>query len=224
VASAPFRAELIRSLALLWRAPADVLNPIAFFLLGLSLFAIGFGGQPRVLAQFAPVVIWMLVLLAALLSVESLFRRDYEDGSLEQLLLLAQPAFFALIGRLLAHWLVLGGLFLLLTPFAAGALYLPLGVWPTLACTLLLGTPTVTAIAGIGAALTVSVGRGGVLLALLVLPFFIPVLIFSAGAITAAQQGLSQAGSLLWLAVILVVTLTTAPFAILGALRVCLDQ
>lgn len=221
---APFRAEFVRTLSILWRAPADVLNPLAFFLLGLSLFAIGFGGQPQALAQFAPVVIWVLVLLAGLLSVESLFRREFDDGSLEQLLLLAQPLFLAITAKLIAHWLVLGGLLLLIAPLAALMLSLPLPAWPTLLLTLLLGTPAVTAMAAVGAALTVSVGRGGVLLSLLVLPFFIPTLIFSASAITAAQQGLPHSGALLWLAASLSITLTTAPFAIVGALRISVDQ
>ena len=219
-----FRAEFLRTLRLLWRSPADILNPAAFFVLGLTLFAIGFGGEPAVLGRFAAVVIWVLVLLAALLSVESLFRRDFEEGVLEQTLLLAQPGFLAVLAKLLAHWLAFGGCFLVLGPFAALALYLPEPARPTLMLTLLLGSPAVTALAAIGAALTVGVGRGGVLVSLLVLPFLVPVLIFSASAITAAQQGLTHSGSLLWLAVVLVVTLTTAPFAILGALRIAVEQ
>ena len=222
--SQPFRAEFLRTLRLLWRAPADMLNPAAFFVLGLTLFAIGFGGEPAVLGRFAAVVIWVLVLLSALLSVESLFRRDYEEGVLEQSLLLAQPGFLAVLAKLLAHWLAFGGCFLLLGPFAALALYLPEPAWPVLMLTLLLGSPAVTAMAAIGAALTVAIGRGGVLLALLILPFLIPVLIFSASAITAAQQGLPHSGPLLWLAVVLVVTVTIAPFAILGALRIAVEQ
>ncbi|MEM6708575.1 MAG: heme exporter protein CcmB [Pseudomonadota bacterium] len=219
-----FRAELRRALQLLWRSPADVLNPAAFFVLGLTLFAIGFGGAPDALGAFAAIVIWILVLLAALLSVESMFRREYEEGVLEQWLALGEPLFVAVLAKLLAYWLVLGGVFLVLAPFAAMALFLPSAAWPALFLTLLIGSPSVLAVAAIGAALTVGVGRGGVLLTLLVLPFLIPVLIFSASAITAAQQGLPHSGALLWLGVILTLTLTTAPFLIVGALRIGVEQ
>ncbi|MEM1231785.1 MAG: heme exporter protein CcmB [Pseudomonadota bacterium] len=213
-------AEFARTLRELLAAPADVLNPIVFLLIGVTLFAIGFAGEPRILAAFAPVVIWVLVLLAGLLSLDSLFQRDLEDGTLEQFVLLAEPGFLGVLGKLVAHWLVVGGALCLVAPLAALSLSLPPQALGVLFVTLLLGTPTLTLIGSIGAALTVGLGRSGMLLALLVLPFYVPVLIFAASAVTAAATGLPHSAGLYWLAATALLALTVTPFAVQAALRI----
>lgn len=220
----PFRAEFRRTLADMLAAPADILNPLVFLFVGVTLFAIGFGGDLQQLADFAPVVVWVLVLLSILLSLDSLFRRDLEDGSLEQLVLLANPGFLAVLGKLIAHWLFLGGALCLLAPLAAMSLNLPVQALGVLLLTVLLGTPALTLIGAVGAALTVGLGRGGVLLSLLVLPFYVPVLIFAASAITAACQGLDHSAGLYWLAALTLLSVTAAPFAVQAALKIGVDQ
>lgn len=220
----PFVAEFRRTLADLLAAPADILNPLMFLFVGVTLFAIGFGGDLQQLADFSPIVVWVLVLLANLLSLDSLFRRDLDDGSLEQLVLVAEPGFLAVLGKLTAHWLVLGGALVLLAPIAALSLNLPERALTVLVVTVLLGSPTLTLIGSVGAALTVGLGRSGVLLALLVLPFYVPVLIFAASAITAAGQGLDHSAGLYWLAAMALLSLTVTPFAVFAALKIGVDQ
>lgn len=218
------RAQLSRELALMLRAPADVVNPLMFFLLGVTLFALGLQGEPDVLRQFAPVLIWVLVLLSNLLSLENLFRRDYEDGTLEQLLLLGRPAVFGVFGKMLAHWLQSGLWLCLLAPLAGLILFMPTVAAGQLALTLLVGTPALSMLGAVGAGLTVGLGRSGVLLALLVLPLYVPVLIFGAGAVVESMAGFSSAAQIYWLSVISVLTITLAPFATLGALKIGVEQ
>lgn len=219
-AGQPFRAEFRRALTELLAAPADVLNPLVFLFIGVTLFAIGFAGDPGVLAAFAPIVIWVLVLLSGLLSLDSLYQRDLEDGSLEQFVLLAEPGFLGVLGKLVAHWLVVGGALCVVAPLAALSLSLPTQALWVLFLTLLAGTPTLTLIGSVGAALTVGLGRSGMLLALLVLPFYVPVLIFAASAVTAAVAGLPHSAGLYWLAATALLALTVAPFAVQAALRI----
>lgn len=221
--SRPFLAEFRRTLADLAAAPADILNPLVFLFLGVTLFAIGFGGDLQQLGDFAPIVIWVLVLLSNLLSLDSLFRRDLEDGSLEQLVLLANPGFLAVLGKLFAHWLLLGSALCVLAPIAALSLNMPSQALGVLLLTVLLGSPALTLIGSVGAALTVGLGRSGVLLALLVLPFYVPVLIFAASAITAAAQGLDHSAGLYWLAALTLLALTLSPFAVQAALKIGVD-
>jgi heme exporter protein B len=217
-------AQLRRELALALRSPSDWLNPLLFLWLATALFAIGFGGDPEVLAGLAPVIVWVLVLLANLLASESLFRRDFEDGSLEQLVLLAEPAFLAVFAKLVAHWLVSGLLLALLAPLTALTLSLPAEQLPLLLVTLLLGTPALTLLGAVGAALTVGLGRGGVLLALLTLPLQIPVLLFGAGAVLERMAGVETDAQIYWLGTISMIALTVSPFAVLAALRVSVEQ
>ena len=219
-----FGAQLRRELSLVTRSPADIVNPLMFFLLGVTLFALGLQGEPEVLRQFAPVLIWVLVLLANLLSLENLFRRDYEDGTLEQLVLLGRPAVFGVIGKMVAHWLQSGLWLCLLAPLAGAILYLPAPAIGGLTLTLFVGTPALSMLGAVGAALTVGLGRGGLLLALLVLPLYVPVLIFGAGAVVETMAGFSSAAQIYWLAVISVLTITLAPFATLGALKIGVES
>ena len=219
-----FAAQLRREWLLLVQHSEEVLNPLVFLFLAISLFALATGGGPDVLRDYAPALIWVLVLLANLLSLEALFRRDYEDGSLEQLLLTADPAFLVLLAKVLVHWAMSGLAMTLLAPLAALILYLPSNALPTLLVGLLIGTPALSFIGAIGAALTVGLRRGGVLLALLVLPLYVPVLIFGAGAVSEQMAGIETRAQIYWLGVITMTSLTLAPFGIHAALKVSLEQ
>ena len=219
-----FTAQLRREWLLAVHASEEVLNPLVFLFLAITLFALATGGGPDVLRDYAPAIIWVLVLLANLLGLEAMFRRDYEDGSLEQLLLKAEPAFLALTAKVLAHWAFSGLAMTILAPVAALILYLPVSALPTLLTGLVVGTPALSLIGAVGAALTVGLKRGGLLLALLVLPLYVPVLIFGAGAVLEQMSGIETRAQILWLGVISMASLTLTPFAIQAALRVSLEQ
>lgn len=222
--SAPgFGALLRRDLLLAYRARGESANPLIFFVIVTTLFPLASSAEPRLLALLAPGVVWVAALLAALLSLDQLFRSDYEDGSLEQLLLSPHPLPLLVLAKLLAHWLSTGLPLLLAAPLMAVLLHLPSAGLPTLALSLLLGTPVLSAIGSIGAALTVGLRRGGVLISLLILPLYIPVLIFATLAVAAAAQGLPALGQLLVLGALLVLSLMLAPFAAAAALRISLD-
>ena len=212
-----------RELQTAFRSGAEVINPLWFFLIVITLFPLGIGPEPQTLARIAPGVVWVAALLASLLALERLFRDDYLDGSLEQLLLLPAPLPVIVLGKILAHWLLTGLPLLILSPLAALLLSLDFNSWLALALTLLLGTPTLSLLGAIGVALTVGLRRGGVLLSLLVLPLTIPVLIFATSAIDAAGQGLPVSGYLAVLGAILAVSATLSPFATAAALRISVN-
>ncbi|PLR33972.1 heme exporter protein CcmB [Chimaeribacter californicus] len=203
-----------------FRNRAEIVNPLWFFLIVITLFPLGIGPEPQLLARIAPGVVWVAALLASLLSLERLFRDDLLDGSLEQLLLLPTPLAVTVAGKVCAHWLVTGLPLLLLSPLVALLLSLDFTTWRAVALTLLLGTPTLSFIGAIGAALTVGLRKGGVLLSLLVLPLSIPVLIFASGAIQAAANGMAIDGYLAILGAMLVGSMTLAPFAAAASLRI----
>jgi len=219
-----FAAQLRREWLLLVQNSEEALNPLLFLFLAISLFALATGGSADVLRDYAPAIIWVLVLLANLLSLESLFRRDYEDGTLELLVLKAQPAFLALLAKVLVHWMFSGLAMTLLAPVAALILYLPGSALPTLILVLLIGTPALSLIGAVGAALTVGLKRGGALLALLVLPLYVPILIFGTGAVLEQMAGIETLAQIYWLGVITMAALTLAPFAVQAALKVSLEQ
>jgi heme exporter protein B len=219
-----FAGQLRRELKLLMHSREELANPLVFLFLALTLFALGSGGSADELGGFAPAIIWVLVLLANLLSLEGLFRRDYDDGSLEQLVLLAEPVFVPVLAKIVAHWLYSGVAMTVLAPAAALILFLPGEALPTLMGTLLAGTPALSLIGAVGAALTVGLKRGGVLLALLVLPLYVPVLIFGASAVLERMAGIDNAAQIYWLLAITMVALTLAPFAVAAALRISLEQ
>ena len=219
-----FFLSLKRDLQANLRQPSQILNPLAFFLLVVSLFPLGVGPEPAVLSRIAPGVVWVLALLAALLSVEGLYRQDYEDGTLEQLVLGATPLYFAVLGKACAQWLVTGAPLTLVAPLAAFMLHLPAEQIPRLMLSLALGTPTITLLAGIGAALTVGVNRGGTLLALIILPLFVPVLIFGTAVSDTLLFGDAPRFPLLILCALLSGALTLAPFAIATALKIGVEQ
>lgn len=211
-----------RELRIAFRSGVEVINPLWFFLIVITLFPLGIGPEPQLLARIAPGVAWVAALLSSLLALERLFRDDFADGSLEQLLLLPTPLPVTVLGKVIAHWLITGLPLLLLSPLAALLLSLNVAGWRALALTILLGTPTLSLLGAIGVALTVGLRRGGVLLSLLVLPLAVPVLIFASAAIDAAGMGLPIGGYLAILGAMLAASACLAPFATAAALRISL--
>lgn len=211
-----------RELQLAFRSGAEIVNPLWFFLIVITLFPLGVGPEPQLLARIAPGIVWVAALLASLLALERLFRDDFIDGSLEQLLLLPAPLPLTVLGKVAAHWMVTGLPLLILSPLVALLLSLDMASWRAVALTLLLGTPTLSFLGAIGVGLTVGLRRGGVLLSLLVLPLAIPVLIFASAAIDAAGMGLPIGGYLAILGAMLVLSAMLSPFATAAALRISL--
>jgi len=211
-----------RELQIAFRCGAEIVNPLWFFLIVITLFPLGVGPEPQLLARIAPGIVWVAALLSSLLALERLFRDDFVDGSLEQLLLLPTPLAITVLGKVAAHWLITGLPLLLLSPLVALLLSLDFASWRAMVLTLLLGTPTFSFLGAIGVALTVGLRRGGVLLSLLVLPLAIPVLIFASAAIDAAGQGLAIDGYLAILGAMMIGSATLAPFATAAALRISL--
>ncbi|MGV8924679.1 MAG: heme exporter protein CcmB [Ewingella sp.] len=211
---------LRRELKIAFRNSAEIINPLWFFIIVITLFPLGLGPEPQLLARIAPGIVWVAALLASLLSLERLFHDDYLDGTLEQLLLLPAPLPLTVLGKVCAHWVVTGLPLLLLSPVIALLLSLDFASWKAVALTLLLGTPTLSFIGAIGAGLTVGLRKGGVLLSLLVLPLYIPVLIFATGAIDAASMNMPIDGYLAFLGAMLAGSATLTPFATAAALRV----
>ncbi|WP_432324895.1 heme exporter protein CcmB [Yersinia enterocolitica] len=215
-----FISVLRRELKIAFRKGAEIVNPLWFFLIVITLFPLGIGPEPQLLARIAPGIVWVAALLASLLSLERLFRDDFHDGSLKQLLLLPSPLTLTVLGKVCAHWVVTGLPLLILSPLVALLLSLDSNTAIAMALTLLLGTPTLSFIGAIGVALTVGLRKGGVLLSLLVLPLYIPVLIFATAAIDAASMSLPIDGYLAILGAMLAGSATLAPFATAAALRV----
>jgi len=213
-----------RELQIAMRKQAEILNPLWFFLIVITLFPLIIGPDPKLLSRIASGVAWVAALLSALLSFERLFRDDFIDGSLEQIMLTSQPLALTALAKVLAHWLLTGLPLILLSPIAALLLSLEKSIWWALVLTLLLGTPVLSCLGAIGVALTVGLRKGGVLLSLLVVPLFIPVLIFSASVLDAAGLNLPYGGQLAILGAILAAVVTLSPFAIATALRISLDQ
>jgi heme exporter protein B len=215
-----FRVVLKRDLTLAYRHRSELANPLLFFVIVVSLFPLAVSPEPTLLEKVAPGVIWVAALLATMLSLHGIFRSDYDDGALEQMLLSAHPVFVLVLAKVLAHWLITGLPLILLSPLLGVLMHLPTDAMPTLVATLTLGTPVLSLVGAIGTALTVGLRRGGVLLSLLVLPLYIPVLIFAANAVGAAGAGLSVAGQLYFLGALLALALTLAPIATAAALRI----
>ncbi len=215
-----FNALMKRDLLLAFRHRGELANPLLFFLMIVTLFPLGVSPEVVLLRKIAPGVIWIAALLAALFSLESLFRSDFEDGALEQMLLSPQPLSVLVLAKVLAHWLVSGLPMLLMAPLLGLLLAMPDPAIAALELTLAIGTPLLSLIGAIGVALTVGLRRGGVLLTLLIMPLYIPVLIFATNAVTAAAAGMPIAGQIYFLASLLVLALTLAPLAIAAALRI----
>ncbi|WJG20812.1 heme exporter protein CcmB [Vibrio furnissii] len=212
-----------RELLIAFRRQADIFNPLWFFIIVITLFPLSIGPDPSLLSRIAPGIVWVAALLSALLSLERLFGDDYQDGSLEQMMLMPVPLPVVVISKVLAHWLLTGVPLILISPLLAILLSLDMSTWLSVVLTLLLGTPTLSFIGAIGVALTVGLQKGGVLLSLLVLPLYIPILIFATSAIDAASLGMAYNGQLAILAAMFMGALTLTPFAIAAALRVSVN-
>ena len=216
------RAQLSRDLRLVWRRRGDAAQPLLFALMVIALFPLALGAESPMLARIAPGVLWVAVLLAGLLTLDSMFRGDLDDGSLEQLLLSPVPLAWLIAMRVAVHWAVTSLPLLLLAPVLAELLHLPRNLLFPMLCSLALGTPLLSLIGAVIAALTVGIRRSGMLLAVLALPLFLPVLVFGSGAVVAASQGLPWSGAIYLLAAGLALALVLAPLAAATALRIAL--
>ncbi len=215
-----FTAIVRRDLVLAMRYRAEVANPLLFFLIVVALVPLGLGPRREVLELIAPGVFWIGALLASLLSLERMFRTDFDDGSLELMLISPKPLPLIVLGKILAHWLVTGLPLLAAAPLIALLLGLPAKSLTVLLATLVLGTPALSAVGAIGVALTVGLRRGGVLLSLLVLPLYIPVLVFATSAVSAAADGLPILGHLYVIGALAALSISLSPLAAAAALRI----
>lgn len=209
-----------RDLTLAMRRRSDVFTTLFFFIIVVSLFPLGIGPEMNTLRLIAPGVVWVAALLASMLALERLFSVDFEDGTLEQMLLTPQPVILLVLGKVAAHWLVTGLPLVLMAPLLGLQYDLSTQALGVLLISLLLGTPSLSLIGAIGAALTLGLRGGGVLVSLLVLPLCIPVLIFGAGAVEANVSGLGEQGHLSMLGAILLLSLVLSPVATAAALRI----
>ncbi|OAI11642.1 MULTISPECIES: heme exporter protein CcmB [Methylomonas] len=218
-----FWAIVRRDLMLAFRRRAEMANPLMFFVLVVTLFPLAIGAQSNLLQAVAPGVIWVSALLATLLSLDGLFRSDFEDGSLEQMLISPQPLSVLVLGKIAAHWLVTGLPLLLVAPLLAVFLGLPERAMGTLWLSLIIATPLLSLIGAVGVALTVGLRRGGMLLSLLVLPLYVPVLIFASGAVDRAAGGLPVSAQLNILLAMLLAALVLVPLPTAAALKMSVN-
>jgi heme exporter protein B len=217
------RGLFVRDLTLALRRRSDTVAALVFFIIVVSLFPLGVGPEPGLLRSMAPGVVWVAALLASMLSLSRMFADDFQDGTLEQLLLSATPLPLLVGSKIAAHWLCSGLLLALLSPLLALQFDLSARAAGVLLLSLLLGTPLLSLIGAIGAALTVGVRGAGVLLSLLVLPLYVPVLIFGAGAVDASNAGLGVAAHFSLMGAMLVLGAFLAPLAAAVALRIALE-
>ena len=215
-----FVAVFSKDVKLAFRQRAEIVNPILFFLIVISLFPLAIGPEPGLLSRMAPGIIWVAALLSTMLGLDKLFRDDYHDGSLEQLIASSYPLSLTVLGKVAAHWVITGLPLVLMTPLFALLLNLETTALMATLLTLLLGTPLLSFIGAIGAGLTVGLQKGGILMSLLVLPLYIPVLIFATSAIDTSTMSLDYSGQLAILGAMLVVAIISAPIAISSALKV----
>ncbi len=215
-----FKTLVGRDLLLAMRRRSDLFTTLFFFVIVVSLFPLGIGPELNTLRLIAPGVFWVAALLASMLALERLFAIDYEDGALEQMLLAPQPLFILVLAKVTAHWLVTGLPLVLMAPLLGLQYDMATDALMAMVVSLLLGTPALSLIGAIGAALTLGLRGGGVLVSLLVLPLYIPVLIFGSGAVEATASGLGGQGHLSMLGAILVLSLLFAPIASSAALRI----
>ena len=218
-----FAALIARDLRLAVRQGGNTLLAVAFFVITVTLFPLGVGPEPAILARIAAGVLWVAALLAALLTLDRIFQADYEDGSLEQMTLTGLGLYAIALAKTIAHWLASGLPLLIATPLLAVLMQLPPSALPALLLTMAVGTPVLSLIGSVGAALTLGVRRGGVLLSLLVLPLYIPVLIFAVAAVDAAAREVDFSGHVMLLGALLLAALPLAPLAASAALKLFLD-
>lgn len=220
MAQSPFVVIVRRDLLLAFRRRTTIMNPLVFFVIAVTLFPLSVGPEPNLLQRIAPGVIWVGALLSAMLSLEAMFHADHDDGSLEQMLLTPHSLQLLALAKVAAHWLVTGLPAILLAPVLGGLLRMPGEAIGVLMLSLALGTPVLSLVGAVGAALTCGQRQGGTLISLLILPLYIPVLIFGAGAVDQAGVGLSFQAHLSLLGAMLALALTLTPWAIAAALRI----
>ncbi|UCH74148.1 MAG: heme exporter protein CcmB [Rhodospirillales bacterium] len=213
------RHLVARDLRLALRQGSDAAMVIAFFVITVTLFPLGVGPEPNVLARIAAGVVWVTALLATMLSLDRLFQADYDDGSTDLLVLAPIPLELAVLAKVVAHWMLTGLPLIVTAPVLAALMNMPGPGYPVLIGSMLLATPTLSLIGSVGAALALGARRGGILISLLVLPLYIPVLIFAVGGVDAAISGLTPRPHLLLLGAILAAALPLAPWAAAAALR-----
>jgi heme exporter protein B len=221
---AAMKAVMLRDLKSSFRQPQDLLNPLLFFVLVVMLFPLGVSPEIAFLQQAGGGILWVAALLSVLLSLDHLFRHDFDDGTLEQLVLQPQPLFLLVLAKSMAHWVLTGLPLVLLTPLLGVMVHLGGNSIGVLCLTLLIGTPVLSLIGAIGAALTLGLRSAGVLLSLMIIPLYIPVLIFGTGTVLAAAEGASVTGQLALMGAFLVLAITLAPFASAAALRISLSN
>ena len=218
-----FRWIVVRDLTLAWRRRADVLSTLFFFVIVVSLFPLGIGPETQLLRSIAPGVVWVAALLASMLSLSRVFENDYHDGTLEQMLMTPQPLFLVVLAKVLAQWLVAEVPLAVVAPLLGIQFDLePRSLW-VLFVSLLIGTPVLSLIGSIGAALTLGLRGGGVLIAVLILPLYVPVLIFGAGAVDASITSGNIQANIYLLAAFFLLALVFAPWATSAALRISLE-
>ncbi|MFC4526441.1 heme exporter protein CcmB [Dyella halodurans] len=216
-------AVLRRDLTLAWRRRGDIAMPVLYALIVTTLFPFALGPEDALLQRIAGGAVLVTMLLAMLLALDAMFRSDIEDGSLEQLMLSPQPLALMMGMKILAHWITTALPLIIIAPLLAGMLHLPAAVMPVLIYALLLATPLLSLLGAVLVALTAGSRRSGMLLALMLLPLCVPVVIFAAGAVAAAQQGLPWLAPIAWLGAALAMALVLAPLACAAALRIALD-
>lgn len=218
-----FRWIVWRDLILAWRRRADILSTVFFFVIVVSLFPLGIGPETQLLRSIAPGVVWVAALLASMLSLGRMFANDYQDGTLEQMLLTPQPLYLVVLAKIVAHWLVAEIPLVLIAPLLGMQFGLSRETLWILFATLLLGTPVLSLIGSVGAALTLGLRGSGVLISILVLPLYIPVLIFGAGGVEASIMGSSPLSNIYLLGAVSVLSLMFAPWATAAGLRISLE-
>jgi heme exporter protein B len=212
-----------RDLTLAWRRRADILSTVFFFIIVVSLFPLGIGPETQLLRSIAPGVIWVAALLASMLSLNRLFANDHQDGTLEQLLLTPQPLFIVVLGKVLAHWIVSEIPLVLIAPLVGLQFDIPSETLWILVLSLSIGTPVLSLIGSVGAALTLGLRGGGVLISILILPLYVPALIFGAGSVEASIMGTDPTPHLYLLGAFAIVSLIFSPWATAAALRISVE-
>ena len=216
-------AVIKRDLLLAYRFRAELINPLAFFVMVITLFPLALGAEIALLKRIAPAIIWVAALLASLMSIENLFRADYDDGSLELMVMTPHPLSILVMAKVMGHWLTSSVPLLFIAPLMGMMLHMDADIIGVLMLTLLLGTPVLSLIGGIAVALTLGLRKGGALLAILVLPLYVPILIFASSAIDAAMTGFPVSGHLSMMCAILFLALTLTPLPTAAALKMSLS-
>ncbi|NWN91674.1 heme exporter protein CcmB [Marinobacter adhaerens] len=223
-ALAAMKGVFARDMKVAFRQRQDLLNPLLFFIMVVTLFPLGVSPEVSFLQEAGAGILWVAALLSVLLSLDHLFRHDFDDGTLEQLVLQPQPLFLLILAKTMAHWMLTGLPLVLLTPILGVMVHLDGNSIAVLCLTLLIGTPVLSFIGAIGAALTLGLRSAGVLLSLLIIPLYIPVLIFGTGTVAAAAEGAPVGAYLALMGAFLVLAATLAPFAAAAALRISLSN